>query len=356
MSFTLKLLQWHKHQNKRELPWKNETNPYKIWLSEILLQQTRAEQATPYYHQFINKYPTVKHLAVAPQQEVFNMWQGLGYYSRCKNLLFTAKFLTSELKGKFPTTYDAILQLKGVGAYTAAAIASFAYGLPHAVVDGNVVRILARYFGINEPYVTALQKSTFQKLAQDLLPSKNSAAFNQAIMDFGATVCKPKNADCNHCPLQSSCYAFANNQVYNLPIKKIKPNKEVRYYYYLVVMHNNKVLVTQRDEKDIWQNLYEYLGFYSTKPLTNAAQLKKWKQKLGLNQLKLVTLINSRVQQLTHKTIHWQVYAATISQPIKLSGNYQWVNAAKLANLGFPITLGKLNQQLIASGFFKKNV
>ncbi|MEM9990488.1 MAG: A/G-specific adenine glycosylase, partial [Bacteroidota bacterium] len=201
------------------MPWKGERNPYLIWLSEIILQQTRVEQGWPYYERFKAAYPTIQHLADAPEDEVLKMWEGLGYYSRARNLHFTAQHITYKLGGCFPNTYEDILKLKGVGTYTAAAIASFAYHLPHAVVDGNVYRVLSRYFGKTTPIDSTIGKKEFTQLANELLDSTQPHRFNQAIMDFGATQCKPKLPNCPNCPLQSHCTAFQQKTVNTYPVK-----------------------------------------------------------------------------------------------------------------------------------------
>src|SRR5690606_34576849 len=206
-SFTDLLMRWHEETNKRVLPWKKENDPYKIWLSEIILQQTRVEQGTPYYHRFVEQYPTILQLAKADDEEVYRLWQGLGYYNRCKNLLYTARYIVTHYEGKFPENYEDILQLKGIGAYTAAAIASFAFGKAHAVVDGNVVRVLARFFGIQDPVDVNQTKKSIEKLANELIPTKQRGVYSQAIMDLGATVCKPQLPQCDNCMLAKDCDA-----------------------------------------------------------------------------------------------------------------------------------------------------
>ena len=219
--FTKNLMAWFA-TNHRPMPWKGEKNPYLIWLSEIILQQTRVEQGLPYFLKFKENYPTVTDLANAPEDEVMRMWQGLGYYSRARNLHFTAKHIAYDLNGVFPKTYVEILKLKGVGTYTAAAIASFAYDLPNAVVDGNVYRVLARYFGIETPIDSTIGKKEFTKLAYELLDNKRPADYNQAIMDFGATQCKPKKPNCINCPLNQKCIGFNTQKIDTLPIKTKK--------------------------------------------------------------------------------------------------------------------------------------
>ena len=225
------------------MPWKGEKNPYLIWLSEIILQQTRVEQGLPYYERFRENYPTVTDLANAPEDEVMKLWEGLGYYSRARNLHATAKMIDQEMDSIFPTTHAEILKLKGVGPYTAAAIASFAYNLPHAVVDGNVYRVLSRFFGIETPIDSTSGKKEFAQLAQDLIDKKQPGNYNQAIMDFGATHCMPKKPKCSQCLLRKNCKALLNNKVTSLPIKIKKIKKQTRYFNYLVINQNKHCLL-----------------------------------------------------------------------------------------------------------------
>lgn len=256
-SFTTTLLEWFA-QNDRPLPWVGEKNPYYIWLSEIILQQTRVEQGLPYFEKFKATFPTVHDLANAPSDQVMKLWEGLGYYSRARNLHYTAQFIANELEGVFPDTYEAILGLKGVGPYTAAAIASFAFGLPHAVVDGNVFRVLSRVFGIKTPMDTTAGKKEFNQLATDLLATDQPDIYNQAIMDFGATQCVPVNPNCERCPMQKNCTAFADNLVSILPIKSKKIKKRDRFFNYLVLKKDDTVILRKRIQKDIWLNLYDF--------------------------------------------------------------------------------------------------
>ncbi|MEO1264044.1 MAG: A/G-specific adenine glycosylase, partial [Bacteroidota bacterium] len=235
--------------NHRPLPWKGEKNPYLIWLSEIILQQTRVEQGLPYFEKFKKKYPTVKDLANAPEDEVMKMWEGLGYYSRARNLHAAAKFIADELNGTFPDTFHEILGLKGVGPYTAAAIASFAYGLPHAVVDGNVYRVLSRFFGIEEPIDTTAGKKLFAALAQELLDEKQAGNYNQAIMDFGATHCTPALPACTSCLMKSKCTAFQKNTVNKLPVKIKKTKRRQRFFNYLILNEKGNVFIKKRTQK-----------------------------------------------------------------------------------------------------------
>ncbi|MCU0351219.1 MAG: A/G-specific adenine glycosylase [Flavobacterium sp.] len=227
--FTSSLMYWHGTLNLRTMPWKGIKDPYKIWLSEIILQQTRVDQGMSYYEKFVANYPTIQDLATAKDEDVFKLWEGLGYYNRCTNLLFTARKVVTEFKGVFPTTYDELLTLKGVGPYTAAAIASFAYNLPYAVVDGNVFRVLARFFGIDTATDSTTGKQLFTQLANEVLDKVEPAKFNQAIMDFGATVCKPALPNCSSCTLQTKCTAYKKGLVNQLPIKEKVLTKKNRF-------------------------------------------------------------------------------------------------------------------------------
>ena len=255
--FNLSIKDWYR-QNKRDLPWRHTKDPFRIWLSEIILQQTRVDQGLAYYHKFINSFDTVDDLAQADEQLVLNLWQGLGYYSRARNLHAAAKFIRQELNGTFPDNYKDLLKLKGVGQYTAAAIASFAFGEPVAVVDGNVFRVLSRYFDIDLPIDSNQGKNYFQQLAQELIDIKEPDIFNQAIMEFGALQCTPVNPDCGKCPLSDGCLALKNNTIRERPIKSKKTVVRDRFFHYLIFEELGKTILTQRTEKDIWQNLWQF--------------------------------------------------------------------------------------------------
>lgn len=256
-SFATILLKWYEI-NMRELPWRETRDPYAIWLSEIILQQTRIDQGLAYYLKFIEAYPTVKDFAEAPEDEILKMWQGLGYYSRARNMHVTAKKISSQLNGQFPADYKGLLKLKGIGEYTAAAIASIAFNLPHATVDGNVYRVLSRIYGIETPIDSTEGKKTFSKLANDLLDKKSPGEFNQALMELGALQCTPKKPDCVSCPLQNTCYAFKNDTISLYPVKKGKTKIRKRYFNYLVIQDNQTTFLTKRTQNDIWKNLYEF--------------------------------------------------------------------------------------------------
>ena len=333
--FTRNLLKWHFEENDRQLPWKNEKDPYKIWLSEIILQQTRAEQGLPYYQRFIEQYPDVHLLAHAPEAEVFRLWQGLGYYNRCRNLIAAAQTISRDYKGKFPQHYEAILALKGVGNYTAAAIASFAFGLPYAVLDGNVYRVLARYFGIDTETDSTTGKKQFQELAQALLDQEQPAAFNQAIMDFGASVCKPKAPECTACSLAPACVAYKQDMVQLLPVKGKKIKVTERYFHYFVLQVGDEVYIRERIAKDIWQNLFE---FYLVE--TDRATLQP--EDLPVADTEQATLpapLFSNRQRLTHQLIISDFYLFTLK---KKPGNLKkglWIKSSLLKNYAFPKTI-----------------
>ncbi len=241
------------------MPWRETSDPYCIWLSEIMLQQTRIEQGLPYYLAFTNAYPSIFDLANASEEEVLKLWQGLGYYSRARNLHATAKYIAFELNGKFPETYEGLLKLKGVGDYTASAIASISYNEPVAVVDGNVYRVLSRYFDIDTPINSTAGIKEFKLLAKELLDKEDPATYNQAIMEFGALQCKPQSPLCNTCPLSASCLALKNNKISMLPVKLKKGKIKKRYFNYLVFQsEENKTILEKRSGKGIWEGLYQF--------------------------------------------------------------------------------------------------
>lgn len=338
--FTEQLLAWNREQNTRTMPWKGIKDPYKIWLSEIILQQTRVEQGLPYYEQFITAYPTVQHLAAAPEEEVFRMWQGLGYYARCKNMLAAARQIVAAHNGVYPSTYEQIQELKGIGPYTAAAIASFAFNSPHAVLDGNVFRVLARYFGIFTPADSTAGKKEFAALAQELLPPGQSAVYNQSIMDFGAVVCKPQQPACNQCPLAAKCIAFKQQTIAQLPVKSKKLVIKKRYFYYIVLSYKDQVLIRKRTGNDIWQNLHEFILIEMPGPV-DAGELQAFTAFKELMQDIPCTLQGiSPVfkQQLTHQTIYSQFLLLTAAKAPALAG-YTAVPRTRLNSYAFPKTI-----------------
>jgi A/G-specific adenine glycosylase len=293
--FTKKLLTWHEKQNTRALPWKQEKDPYKIWISEIMLQQTQAATVVDYYLTFTKKYPTIKSLAAAKDDDVLKLWEGLGYYSRCRNILFTARDITQKYKGVFPSEYEQILALKGIGEYTAAAISSFAFDMPYAVVDGNVLRILSRYFGIEEAVDIPSVKKEISALAQTLLNKKNPAAYNQAIMDFGATVCKPKLPLCASCTLQKECEAYEKDLVHILPLKQKTITVKERHFHFLLLDDGEGIYLQQRTAQDVWQGLYQL-------PLHEGAMLS------AQITPHIIDLAFEYKQRLTHQLLQVKVY------------------------------------------------
>ncbi len=334
--FTRHLLKWNTSFNKREMPWKGEKNPYKIWLSEIILQQTRVEQGLAYYNRFIKNFPAIHKLASAPETTVFKLWEGLGYYSRCKNLIATAKHISSDLNGKFPGTYEDILKLKGIGPYTAAAIASFAYNLPYAVVDGNVMRVLSRFFGISKPIDSTEGKKYFAALANLLLDKKQPALYNQAIMDFGATVCKPQQPMCSTCMLQSECSAYQSNTIQKFPIKENRLTRKDRWFYYVIAEYRNRFYIKKRTQKDIWQNLHEFILIENDKmfepgKLVDSALFKK----IAGKKYKLLNISRTYKHQLTHQTIHGCFIHIKISEQVFLD-DHVLVEKSKMTGLAFP--------------------
>ncbi|MCK7589740.1 A/G-specific adenine glycosylase [Subsaxibacter sp. CAU 1640] len=268
MNFSKILTYWYS-EFKRDFPWRNTKEPYFIWLSEIIMQQTQTKQGLPYYEAFVTKFPTVFGLAKAQESEVLKLWQGLGYYSRARNLHFTAKYVVDELNGVFPNQYKDLIKLKGIGDYTASAIASICYNEPTAVVDGNVYRVLSRYFGISTPINSSEGIKEFKALATSLIDKDNPGDYNQAIMEFGATQCKPQNPDCNVCPLISNCVAFNKNLVKELPVKLKKTKVSTKYFNFLVfISADGKTLFEKRTSKGIWQNLYQFPLLETKSPLT----------------------------------------------------------------------------------------
>ena len=258
MSFNSILTNWYQ-ANKRDLPWRKSKKPYNIWLSEIILQQTQVKQGLPYYEAFISNFPTLKDLANASENEVLKIWQGLGYYSRARNLHFSAKYINDHLEGVFPKNYKELLQLKGVGDYTASAIASICYEESIAAVDGNVYRVLGRYFGIDTPINSTHGIKQFKTLATSLLPVSNLGDYNQAIMEFGARQCKPQSPVCTKCPLNKNCQAYATGSVKFLPVKLKKNKVKKKYFNFIVIsLKGNKTYLEQRTKKGIWQQLYQF--------------------------------------------------------------------------------------------------
>ncbi|MBX3164803.1 MAG: A/G-specific adenine glycosylase [Bacteroidetes bacterium] len=338
--FSQKLIKWYTI-NKRNLPWRHEKNAYKIWLSEIILQQTQVVQGLSYYIKFTQHFPDIKSLANAPEDSVLKLWQGLGYYSRARNLHAAAKFVVEKHRGKFPKTFSEIRELKGVGDYTAAAIASFAYNLPHAVVDGNVYRVLSRVFGIETPIDSSRAKKEFQQLADELLDKKNPATYNQAIMEFGSQYCKPQNPDCENCVLKEKCFAFQNNRVAELPIKAKKTKIKNRYFNYVVLMDKHKnVLINKRAENDIWRGLYEFYLIESEQEL-NTEQVLKLKEikTLCKSRINLTQVSKAYKHILSHQHLYAKFYVLNV--PFAFKKTQTFISLKNLENLAFPRLIEK---------------
>ena len=274
------LLAWY-GRHHRDLPWRHTRDPYAIWLSEVILQQTRVAQGLPYYETFLGAYPTVQAMAAAPETEVLRYWQGLGYYSRARNMHHTAQQVVNEHDGHFPGTYAGLLLLRGVGPYTAAAIASFAFDEAVAVLDGNVYRVLARIFGLHSDIAAPSSRKEFQALADQHIPTTAPADFNQAIMEFGAVQCTPAKPDCLFCPLQQQCWAFQHGQVALLPVKSKAKASRTRYLHYFVLRHGEHTYLRERREKDIWQGLYDFALAETTVPELPPAELSRHLDALG---------------------------------------------------------------------------
>ncbi|WP_439880458.1 A/G-specific adenine glycosylase [Pontibacter sp. MBLB2868] len=273
--FSQILKQWYE-QHKRALPWRDTTNPYYIWLSEVILQQTRVAQGMPYYLKFVEAYPTVQDLAAAPQDDVLRLWQGLGYYSRARNMHHTAQLVVENFGGRFPDKYEELLKLKGVGSYTAAAIASFAFKEQVAVLDGNVFRVLSRVFGIADDIAVPASRKVFQKLADELVPPNAPDTYNQAIMEFGAIQCTPVMPDCLFCPLQQDCFAFNKGMVQELPVKSKAKAARHRFFHYIVLEFDGHYYLRKRLEGDIWQGLYDFYLYESeSKDIDRAAMFQE---------------------------------------------------------------------------------
>ena len=332
MGFSDKLIGWY-HQNKRDLPWRNSTDPYKIWLSEIILQQTRVDQGLSYFNKFSEKYPTVNDLSKAPEQEVLKLWQGLGYYSRARNLHFTAKFITNECNGVFPKEHKEILSLKGVGEYTAAAIASFAYNKSYPVIDGNVYRVLSRIFGIETPIDSSEGKAIFKKLATDLIDDKNPATYNQAIMEFGALQCTPKKPDCENCPFRLECFALKNEMIFELPKKEKKIKQRNRYFNYLVLIQNDKIYLNKRTEKDIWIGLYDFPMIETKEPIPSFSPIDKDYKDSRLT-LKSKSIEHKHI--LSHQKIYATFWLVSSKNTAFFDSNYTEISLNEINNYPVP--------------------
>jgi A/G-specific adenine glycosylase len=326
-------------ENKRDLPWRDTKDPYLIWISEIILQQTRVNQGLHYYLRFIERFPTIKTLAEVQEEEVLNYWQGLGYYSRARNLHKAAEQLMQHFRGTFPTDYENIKSLKGIGDYTAAAISSFAYDLPHAVVDGNVYRVLSRIFGVDTAIDSGAGKKEFQQLATEILPKAKAALHNQAIMEFGALQCVPVSPPCNICPFQNSCVANTTATVMNLPVKSKKTKIRNRYFNYLYITFDDSTFLQKRVEKDVWQHLYEF-PLIETENLIEIDNLTKNEIFRELFSKVNDVKINRPRRIYKHVLSHQHIFAQFLEIQIpEISFKYQEFTNIPLANIDdYPVS------------------
>ncbi len=337
MSFANEIIEWYLI-NKRNLPWRATQDPYIIWLSEIIMQQTRVEQGTPYFNRFLENYPSVADFASASEDEILNQWQGLGYYSRGRNMRQTAQTVMEEHGGYFPKQYSELLKLKGIGEYTAAAISSFSADEPRAVVDGNVFRLLSRYFGIDEPINTAAGKKLFTELANEVMDKARAGIYNQAAMEFGSLQCKPANPLCSTCPLQLSCNAFKTKRVQLLPVKLKTQKTRERHFNFVVAIKDQSVLMQKRQGKDIWENLYQ-LPLFETDVAVCADEVLKlpgYIKAFGLD-----TRIQSISPRVKHLLSHQRLFAQSIeisgfTEPDPANSEYFYADATVLATLAQP--------------------
>ena len=336
MNFQHEIITWYAI-NKRALPWRNTRDPYVIWLSEIILQQTRVEQGLPYFHAFHDAYPTVKDFANATETEILKRWQGLGYYSRGRNMLATAKQVLDLHNGAFPTSYNALISLKGIGDYTAAAISSFSSDEEKAVLDGNVFRVLARYFGIATPINSSAGKKEFGELAQQLIKRQIPSVYNQAIMEFGALHCKPKSPLCPICPLQLECVARSRGLVNQLPVKLKKLVKRTRYFNYFVAIDEENILVRKRTEGDIWQEMFDFPLLETEMPYVAEASTFLDQAKIMFGNEVTLTHIAHKKHLLTHQIIYVDFFALdNYIINFKHDASAKWVTNADFEQLPQP--------------------
>jgi len=335
MNFNDELVLWYQ-ANKRALPWRDTNDAYVIWLSEIILQQTRVEQGLPYFYRFLAEYPDVASFAAAPEDDILKLWQGLGYYSRGRNMLKTAQMVQEQYGGKFPQSYDQLIKLKGIGEYTAAAISSFSANEARAVVDGNVYRVLARYFGIDEPINSPAGKKIFQATANDLLNKKIPGLHNQAMMEFGATLCKPKNPACGICPVREGCYAFLHNAVNSLPVKLNTLKIRERYFNYFLVADGDNLLMNRREDKDIWANMYDL-------PMIETDSMLPPDELLALTEMNTFFGDNIKIAEIfpviKHVLTHQRLYVRFIkldSKPVKIKEQWFETSLTNLKKLAMP--------------------
>ena len=343
MSFNILLVDWYKN-NKRDLPWRNTSHPYPIWISEIILQQTRVQQGLPYYERFMEKFPTVFDIAYADEQEVLNLWQGLGYYSRARNLHKGTRQVAFDLKGKFPDNYADWLKIKGVGSYTAAAIASFAFKEAVPVVDGNVFRVLSRVFDIDLNIASNKAKGYFFDFSKELIDKKQPDLYNQAIMEFGALQCVPKNPDCSNCILQNNCISFSKNIVHERPVKIKQKRIKKRFFHYFVVKQNDSVFLQQRAKKDIWQNMYEFPLIEENSDDLSEESMKK----LNIKPTDIQLIKRNNKHILSHQEIYTAFWSINFEKAQKLIKNASKIAVSETKNYPMPKPIYTFMNELIS--------
>jgi len=342
-NFPEQLLTWYS-EHKRTLPWRGETDPYKIWISEVILQQTRVQQGWDYYLKFIAEFPDIVSLASAPNQDVMRVWQGLGYYSRARNLQTAAQQIVNQYQGKFPEKFEDIISLKGIGPYTAAAIASIAFEKPYFAADGNVYRVISRLYGILEDINLPKTKNQIQEIGNQMIHQVSPSEFTQALMEFGAIHCTPKSPICLECPFDKNCYALNHNMVDLLPVKVNKVKVKNRYFHYFIFAQNDQLLIEQRTQQDIWKNLYQFpmietyepdidltlhdLDLYQIKSINQITELKRYKHKL------------------THQQLDIRFYKVDAIKPV-IQSHQMMVSKEELSFLGFPIVIANFIKEFI---------
>lgn len=329
---------WYE-QNKRALPWRETNDPYPIWISEIILQQTKVNQGISYYYNFIKQFPDIYTLANSPIEKVLKIWQGLGYYSRARNMHYAAQQVINQYQGKFPANFQELLKLKGIGEYTAAAIASIAFNIPEPALDGNVYRVLSRLYGIAESPQKADGKKIFRQKAMELIKNQPPGIFNQALMEFGALQCIPKNPDCTRCVLKNLCFALKNNMVNELPLKKQRIKQSQRYFHFLHIHYQNKIYIEQRTQNDIWKLLYQLPLIETNKPVNteNLTKQTLWKNLFKGTRVNIQNISKEIIHQLSHQKLFTKFYYINIDHPNSyLLKNYMEINAEDIEKYSIP--------------------
>jgi A/G-specific adenine glycosylase len=336
MENVLEIIAWYKN-NFRDLPWRNTKDPYKIWLSEIILQQTQVVQGLGYYERFVSQYPDIQSLASADQESVLKLWQGLGYYSRARNLHKTAQIIVNQYDGKFPDQYQAVLKLPGIGPYTAAAIMSFAFDQAYPCLDGNVYRVLSRLYGIESPIDDNKSRPEFMAILEAWVQGQQPSLFNNAIMEFGAMLCKPDAPKCAECPVSFNCKALKMNAVQNFPVKAKTIKKRQRFFNYFLIQQNGQIAIRKRQEKDIWQHLYE-LPLVESKQLMSANVVHKEIDNILFNRLNKIECLSEAKHVLTHQTIHAQFWIVEADGQINFkASDVIWVPITQIQN--YPVSV-----------------